>query len=145
MLDAGPDCLSHNIETVPRLYRAVRPRASFEGSLRILDRARKGRSAPMTKSGLMLGLGETEEEVLYVFRKLRESGCEALTLGQYLQPPSSRMRVKEYVPPERFDAYGRLARAQGIPWVKAGPFVRTSYLASTLLEERNKSLLEVRT
>ncbi|MBI2870791.1 MAG: lipoyl synthase [Candidatus Omnitrophica bacterium] len=137
VLAAVPDVLSHNMETIPRLYRAVRPGASFEASLDILARARAAGAHPMVKSSLMLGLGEEEEEVLSVFDELASHGCEALCLGQYLQPPTSRLRVKEYLAPERFFYYRARAEERGIPWVEAGPFVRTSYRAASLLEKRN--------
>jgi len=127
VLAAGPDVLNHNVETVSRLYPAVRPGASYARSLELLARA--GRSGVKTKSGLMLGLGEEREEVLGVLKDLREAGVDFLTLGQYLAPSSSHYPVHTYVSPKTFEFYRRWAEAAGFTGVAAGPYVRSSYRA----------------
>ncbi len=124
---SGPDVLNHNLETVPRLYPRVRPTAVYARSLELLARARSLRPGMVTKSGLMLGLGEREEEVLEVLRDLRRAGCDIVTLGQYLQPSAA-----EYLPPGRFAAYRRAAQALGFRRVIAGPLVRSSYHAGEI-------------
>jgi len=127
VLDAGPDVLGHNIETVPRLYREVRPGAIYERSLKLI--ARTAESAKVSKSGLMLGLGETLEEVLEVLLDLRAAGCDVLTLGQYLRPSQDCRPVADYISPQVFAALGRRAVAMGFRAVVAGPLVRSSYHA----------------
>lgn len=126
---AGPDVYNHNIETVPRLYAAVRPGADYGRSLTLLRRVKESAPGMMTKSGLMAGLGETEEEILEVLRDLRAAGCEMLTIGQYLRPSQAHLPVAEYVPPERFAAWAAEARAMGFRHVAAGPLVRSSFHA----------------
>jgi lipoyl synthase len=127
VLAARPDILGHNVETVPRLYRAVRPQAKYPWSLEVLRHA-KGRGF-VTKSSLMLGLGETLEEVEEVLRDLRGVGCDILTLGQYLQPTRENASVVRYVPPEEFDRLGEYGRSLGFLHVESGPLVRSSYHA----------------
>lgn len=129
VLAAGPRILAHNIETVPGLYPSVRPKGSYRRSLETLQRAKSAGPVPLTKSGLMLGLGERDEEVREVILDLKKMGCDMITLGQYLRPSAAHLEVKEYVPPERFDAYGEFARALGFRKVWSGPFVRSSYHA----------------
>jgi lipoic acid synthetase len=135
VLVAAPDVLNHNVETVPRLYPQVRPQADYQRSLALLRRA--GESAEgrpvVTKSGLMVGLGESEEEVLGVLDDLRRAGVAAITIGQYLQPTRSHLAVAEYVRPEQFERYGQKARAMGFRHVMSGPLVRSSYHAADLL------------
>ena len=136
VLDAGPDVLSHNLETVERLTPRVRDaRAGYRQSLEVLKRAKELRPGVHTKSGLMLGLGEREEELLQCFTDLRSVGVAVLTLGQYLRPSRTgrHLPVEEYVPPERFDRYQKLAEACGFLYVASGPFVRSSYRAAELL------------
>jgi lipoic acid synthetase len=130
VLDAGPDVFNHNVETVPALYPAVRPEAGYARSLRLLERAAR-HAAPraVTKSGLMLGLGETPEQVLAVFDDLRRAGCEMLTIGQYLAPSSRHHPVVEFVALERFEWYREEALRRGFRHVAAAPFVRSSYHA----------------
>ncbi len=128
VLDAGPEILNHNLETVPRLYRRMRPQARYERSLELLDRARSLGPAP-TKSGLMLGAGETRGEVDLSIRDLAAVGCGILTLGQYLSPSEQHVPVDRFVPPEEFDALGEFARALGFGHVESGPLVRSSYHA----------------
>jgi len=135
VLSARPDVLNHNVETVPRLYGSVRSGADYERSLRILGEAKKILPSVVTKSGLMLGLGETEEEILDVMTDLREAGCMILTMGQYLSPGPGYHPVKEFVLPETFDDYARRARELGFGSVVSGPFVRSSYRAREALEQ----------
>jgi len=130
VLAAGPDVLNHNVETVPRLYREVRPQADYARSLDVLRYARaSGGGGVRTKSGLMVGLGETDAEVGGVMRDLRGAGCEMLTVGQYLAPSPGHLPVARYVEPGRFDAWRDEGLAMGFATVAAGPFVRSSYRA----------------
>ncbi len=122
-----PDVLNHNVETAPRLYLPVRPQANFDQSLELLRRAKA--AGLTTKSGMMLGIGETDDEVREVMHALRASGCDILTLGQYLQPTPKHLRVERYVTPRQFDAFARDARALGFIKVDSGPLVRSSYHA----------------
>lgn len=127
---ARPHVFNHNIETVPRLTPAVRSRATYERSLSVLRKVKaKGAGRIYTKSGLMLGLGETEEELMGSLRDLRGIGCDILTLGQYMQPTLKHLPVVEYVSPQRFEEYGRQARAMGFIHVSSAPMVRSSYHA----------------
>lgn len=132
VLDAAPDVFNHNVETVPRLYAAVRPQADYARSLAVLARAAGRRKAPVTKSGMMLGLGEAGEEVRAVLSDLRHAGCRVLTMGQYLAPSARHHPVAEFVPPERFDELGAMAREMGFEAVASGPFVRSSYCAEAV-------------
>ncbi len=134
-----PDVLNHNLETVPRLYREARPGADYAGSLRLLREFKARVPQVPTKSGLMLGLGETDEEIIEVLRDLRAHGVDMLTLGQYLQPSQHHLSVQRYVSPEGFDELARVARELGFRHVASGPLVRSSYHAEhgglALLEE----------
>src|SRR4029077_17401655 len=123
------DVFNHNLETVPRLYRRARAGARYERSLAVLDAARRGRRGLLTKTGLMLGLGEAEEELTSVFKDLRSVGCDVLTLGQYLRPGAENLPVERYVPPEEFAALRETALGLGFRHVEAGPLVRSSYHA----------------
>jgi len=123
------DVFNHNLETVPRLYKRARAGAGYERSLAVLDRARSHRADLLTKSGLMLGLGETPDELIRVFSDLRRVGCHILTLGQYLQPSPEQLPVERYVPPEEFASLRERALALGFRHVEAGPLVRSSYHA----------------
>ncbi len=127
--DAPPDVFNHNLETVPRLYRQCRPGASYAGSLDLLRRFGERHPSVPTKSGLMLGLGETTEEVLAVLSDLRAHGCRMLTLGQYLQPSPAHLPVARFVPPAEFQDLQRVAVGLGFTNVAAGPLVRSSYHA----------------
>lgn len=124
-----PDVFNHNLETVPRLYRKARPGADYPGSLRLLERFKQKHPAVQTKSGLMLGLGETLEEVEEVMRDLRTHGCNMLTLGQYLQPSRDHLPVECFVTPEEFDQLRQRGEAMGFSNVASGPMVRSSYHA----------------
>ncbi len=128
VLDAEPEVFAHNLETVRRLFRHVRPAFDYEGSLVMLDRARAW-SDSATKSNLMLGLGETEDEVVASMRDLREVGCQILTIGQYLQPTYEHLALQRYVEPDEFLRYARLGRRMGFDHVESGPLVRSSYRA----------------
>jgi lipoic acid synthetase len=126
---ALPDVFNHNLETVPRLYKAARPGADYRHSLELLRRFRERHPGIPTKSGLMVGLGETNEEILDVMRDLRDHGCELLTVGQYLQPSRHHLPVVRFVTPEEFDRFAEAARAMGFRNVASGPMVRSSYHA----------------
>ena len=128
--DAAPDIFNHNMETVERLTPVVRSRAKYRTSLEVLRKAKELSPKVVTKSGVMLGLGEQEPELFQTMDDLREIGCQVLTLGQYLRPTPRHLPVVEFVPPERFDAYGEIARAKGFDHVASGPLVRSSYHAA---------------
>jgi len=130
VLDASPDVLNHNTETVPRLYRQVRLGARYERSLDILAYAKRQRPEIPTKSGLMLGLGENQDEVLQVMRDLRASAVDILTLGQYLRPSPKHLPIIRYVPLDEFSEYKRLGLEMGFRHVESGPLVRSSYHAA---------------
>jgi lipoic acid synthetase len=130
VMQAAPHIFNHNLETVRRLTPSVRSRATYDRSLSVLGKVKsKGGGSIYTKSGLMLGLGETEEELFTALRDLRQVGCDILTLGQYLQPTLRHLPVVEFVSPERFQAYGSQARELGFLHVASGPMVRSSYHA----------------
>jgi lipoyl synthase len=130
VLAARPDIFNHNLETVRRLTPTVRHRATYDRSLTVLAKVKhRAPAQTYTKSGLMLGLGERREEVLTALTDLRRSGCDILTLGQYLQPTPKHLPVIEFVPPSQFDAYASAARAMGFVHVASGPKVRSSYHA----------------
>ncbi len=129
---AGPDVLNHNLETVPRLYKRVRPEADYRRSLNLLERVRNLAPRMMTKSGLMLGLGETETEVMGTLDDLRDVDCRMVTLGQYLQPTPGHLPVQRYVAPEEFDHWRDVALQMGFQQAASGPLVRSSYQAREL-------------
>ncbi len=129
VMNAGPDVLNHNTETVPRLYRQVRLGARYERSLDMLAYAKQLSPATPVKSGLMLGLGETQDEVTQVMRDLRAHSVDILTLGQYLRPSPKHLPIVRYIQPGEFDAYRTLGREMGFAHVEAGPLVRSSYHA----------------
>jgi lipoic acid synthetase len=133
VLAAAPEVYNHNMETVPRLYRKVRGRAGYRRSLELLAHVKRRRPATVTKSGLMLGLGESTEELLEVLADLRSVGCDTLTLGQYLAPTLKHVPVARFVSPAEFDALAALARTLGFGKVVAGPFVRSSYHADEMV------------
>jgi lipoic acid synthetase len=126
---AGPDVFNHNLETVPRLYPRIRPGARYFHSLRLLQRVKEVVPALFTKSGLMVGLGETREELYQVMDDLRSAGADFLTLGQYLQPTPKHAPVARFVPPEEFEDYARMAYGKGFAMVAASPLTRSSYHA----------------
>ena len=129
VMDAGPDVLNHNTETVPRLYRQVRLGARYERSLDMLLHAKQLNPTTPTKSGLMLGLGETQDEVVRVMRDLAAHRVDILTLGQYLRPSPKHLPIVRYIPPDEFAEYRRVGRDLGFAHVEAGPLVRSSYHA----------------
>jgi lipoic acid synthetase len=133
VLNAGPDIYNHNMETVERLTPVVRSRAKYQISLQALRRAKElssGSCRIVTKSGVMLGLGEKETELFQTMDDLREVGCEVLTMGQYLRPSAKHLPVVEYIMPEQFNYYGDIARQKGFLYVASGPLVRSSYHAA---------------
>jgi len=138
---AHPDVINHNLETVPRLYPEVRPKADFQRSLRLLKQAKALNSSLITKSGIMVGLGETRDELLWAMEELRRVNCDLLTIGQYLQPSAHHHPVVRYIPPEEFLEYERLGRAMGFVDVASAPLVRSSFEAERLYEEARKTRL----
>jgi lipoic acid synthetase len=135
VLAAGPHVFNHNMETVRRLYRRVRPQADYRQSLDVLRFAKQLRPDVLTKSGLMAGLGETEAEVQELLRDLAANAVDVATIGQYLQPTRRNLRVSEYVTPEKFERYRTLGLAAGLANVFSGPFVRSSYMAEMVSEQ----------
>ncbi len=134
VIEAKPEIINHNIETVGRLYAGVRPQASYERSLKLLETIKSSSPEIFTKSGIMLGLGETGTEVIEAFRNLQQAGCDILTIGQYLCPSKQHIPVNEYIPPEKFAYYKLAAQEMGFRYVASGPFVRSSYKAHEGLE-----------
>ena len=134
VLDAGPDVFNHNMETVPRLYRRVRPQADYRQSLEVLAFARGHRGEVLTKSGLMVGLGEKPDEVDQLLRDLRAARVEVVTIGQYLQPTRRNRAVSEFIRPPQYDAWRDYGMSLGFRHVFAGPFVRSSYMADQVNE-----------
>ena len=134
VLAAKPNVLNHNIETVPRLYPTARPEADYQRSLDLLRSASRLDPAPAIKSGIMLGLGETADEVGRTLADLRSSSCRIVTIGQYLQPTEKHLPVERFVPPEEFDQWRRQALDLGFAEVASGPFVRSSYHAKELYQ-----------
>jgi lipoyl synthase len=135
VVEARPDYFNHNVETVPRLYDVVRPGSRFERSIGVLREAKRLDPTLVTKSGLMLGLGERREEVVEVLARLLDAGCEIVTIGQYLQPKREKLDVVEYVEPRVFDEYREIGEAMGLRAVFSGPFVRSSYMADVVAHE----------
>jgi len=132
VLSESPDVLNHNVETVPRLYPKVRPQASYNRSLDLLEGSKKSHPHILTKSGFMVGLGETKQEVVDLLHDLREVGCDFLTIGQYLQPRLDRLPVVGYIPPEEFEEYRKVGEGMGFKFVASGPFVRSSFHADQI-------------
>ena len=143
VLDAGPDVFNHNIETAPRLFPLVRPQGRYLLSLEVLAAVRKERPSQTTKSGLMIGLGETDDEVADVLCDLRGAGVDIVTMGQYLRPTRDHVPVARYVSPEGFEALGARARALGFPTVHAGVFVRSSYNAEEVASRHGSAATAV--
>lgn len=134
VLDARPDILNHNVETVPSLYEKVRPQAIYQRSLELIRRSKEYAPDIPTKSGLMVGLGETREELVRVFEDLVNHGCDTLTIGQYLQPSDKHLPVNRFITPEEFETYKNLALEAGFLEVASGPFVRSSYNAARIFD-----------
>lgn len=138
VIDARPNIINHNIETVPRLYPAVRPMAVYERSLELLQRVKQLDGGIYSKTGIMVGLGETEDEVLAVMDDLIAIGCDLLTIGQYLQPSRDHIEIAEFIHPDQFDAYRRIGLEKGFKYVASGPLVRSSYNAIEGMREMEK-------
>ncbi len=134
VIEAGPDIFNHNLETVPRLYRSVRPGARYFTSLRLLQRAKELDNRVVTKSGIMVGLGEERDEILQVMDDLREAGVDILTIGQYLRPSERHHPVMKYWTPEEFEELKYLAEKKGFGMVASGPLVRSSFHAEDVFE-----------
>ncbi len=145
VLDAEPDVLNHNIETVRRVFNAVRPQGDYDRSLELLARCREYAPHIQAKSGLMVGLGETPDEVCSTMSELRQVGVELLTIGQYLQPSLQHVAVAEYVPPEQYDVYRAYGQSLGFRATFAGPFVRSSFHAGELHEHSQNAQAAVST
>ncbi len=137
VLEARPEVFNHNTETVPRLYKKVRGRADYQRSLDLLARVKRLAPDMLTKTGLMLGLGESVDELFDVLADVRHTGCDILTLGQYLAPTLKHVPVARFVPPAEFDAIAAVARTLGFKQVVAGPFVRSSYHADEMVVPRD--------
>lgn len=127
VLLAGPDVLAHNVETIPRLYKKIRPQADYQRSLNLLSRAKKHHPGVKVKSSIMLGLGESGNEIRAVMADLRKAGCDILTLGQYLRPTRNHFQVRRYWTPDEFNILKEIALSLGFYWVESGPLVRSSY------------------
>jgi len=144
VIDAKPDVFNHNLETVPRLYLSIRPGARYFHSLRLLEKVKDRDPSQFTKSGLMVGLGESKEEVMQVMDDMRSAGIDFLTIGQYLQPTRKHAAVDRYVSPDEFAAYEEIARSKGFLMVSASPLTRSSYHAgedfARLREAREEQL-----
>jgi lipoic acid synthetase len=141
VLEARPAVLNHNVETVPRLYAGIRPRADYQQSLKVLERAAQYSPRPVIKSGLMLGLGENTEEIVRVMEDLLARGCDVLTLGQYLQPRPDKAPVARFVFPEEFNSLREEGLSMGFAEVVAGPYVRSSFQArNAFLAARRRSV-----
>lgn len=138
VLDVEPEVFVHNLETVPRLNKKVRPQASYQRSLEVFRIVQRLAPSQITKSGLMLGLGETEQEIISVMEDLRTVGCELLSIGQYLYPGGACLPVERFAPLEEFAKYKKIGRSLGFAAVMAGPYVRTSYRAKELYQEAKK-------
>ncbi len=132
VLDEKPDIFNHNIETVPSLYAKVRPQANYRQSLKVLEASKKIAGGITTKSGLMVGLGETRDEIKSALKDLLDAGCDAVTIGQYLRPSVKNLEVQEYIPLEVFREYEEYGKEVGLKYVYSGPFVRSSYNAELL-------------
>ena len=129
VMAAGPDILGHNVETVPKLYLRARPKADYQQSLTLLKTVKATDPEMVTKSGIMVGLGETESELLETIAQIRDAGVDILTLGQYLRPGPAHLPVRRYYPPAEFESLKARAQRMGFSWVEAGPLVRSSYRA----------------
>jgi len=134
VMDAGPDVINHNIETVAGLYIQARPEAEYQRSLDLLRNVKRLNPDMPAKSGIMVGLGETREQLIQTFQDLVDHGCDMLTIGQYLQPTRNHLPVHRFYPPEEFDELAEVARHMGFRKVAAGPFVRSSYNAEELFQ-----------
>lgn len=135
VVDEKPEIINHNVETVPQLYSEVRPKAIYERSLEVLENVKKMDNSILTKSGIMLGLGEKKEQVVSLMKDLRSVDCDIFTIGQYLQPSKAHHDVIEYVHPDTFNEYAKIGEELGFKYVAAGPLVRSSYNAIDVFEK----------
>lgn len=135
IVDAKPEILNHNVETVPSLYKTVRPQAIYNRSLELLEKVKEIDNKILTKSGFMLGLGETEEQIIDLLKDLRNIDCDIVTIGQYLRPSKEHLEVIEYVHPDTFDRYRDIGMDMGFKYIASSPLVRSSYNASKVLEQ----------
>lgn len=133
VVEAKPDIINHNVETVPRLYPEVRPQAVYDRSLTLLEEVKTMDPDILTKSGIMVGLGETEDEVIRTLQDLREHGCDILTIGQYLAPSQRHHPIVEYIHPDIFEKYKKISEEMGFKYTASGPLVRSSYMADKAL------------
>jgi lipoic acid synthetase len=138
VMDAQPEILNHNVETVPRLFKKVQPQDHYEWAMKTLGNAKKMDPLVLTKSGIMVGLGETFEEVTEVMHDLVSQGVDILTIGQYLQPSKQHLPVERFYLPEEFDAFEKIGLEMGFKWVESGPLVRSSYRAERQVRELSK-------
>lgn len=138
VMDAQPEILNHNVETVPRLFKKVQPQDKYEWAMKTLGNAKQMDSLVLTKSGIMVGLGETFDEVTEVMRDLASLGVDILTIGQYLQPSKQHLPVERFYLPEEFDAFEKIGLEMGFKWVESGPLVRSSYRAEQQVRELSK-------
>ena len=134
VVEERPDVLNHNLETVPRLYSEVRPQANYSRSLRLLEQSKELDPAIHTKSGLMVGLGESFEDVIETMKDLRGVDCDILTIGQYLRPSEEHLEVEEFIKPEKFKEYEKIGQSLGFSYIASSPFVRSSYGARQAFE-----------
>lgn len=142
VLKESPDIYNHNLETIPRLYSSVRPGANYLRSLNLLRHIKDVNNEVYTKSGIMVGLGETYDEVIELLGDLRSVGCDILTVGQYLRPSANHIPVVKYITPEEFSAYEKAATKLGFLYVSSGPYVRSSYLAHDFFNRKKKAVNE---
>lgn len=140
IIDANPSMVAHNIETVKRLYKELKPKSNYQISLDILSKIKELNPSLTTKSSIILGLGETEEEVIHTMEDLRNTDCDILTLGQYLAPSINHYPIKEFINIERFQSYRRIGLALGFKAVLSGPLVRSSYQAEEVYREINEAI-----
>lgn len=135
VIDAHPDILNHNLETVPQLYEQVRPEAEYDRSLFLLEYVKEKAPDILTKTGIMVGLGEKEEQVIRVMRDVNRIRCDIFTIGQYMQPSKGHYPMKEFIHPDVFEAYAQMGKEMGIPFVFSGPRVRSSYHAGEVFQK----------
>ena len=133
VIAAGPDVINHNLETVPQLYAQVRPQADYQRSLDVLRYVKQKAPHILTKTGIMVGLGETDEQIYALMRDVRAVGCDILTIGQYLQPSERHVALQAYITPEKFAEYKQKGEEMGFRYVASGPLVRSSYKAQEAL------------
>ncbi|MEA2021624.1 MAG: lipoyl synthase [Candidatus Caldatribacteriota bacterium] len=134
VIEVRPEVINHNIETIERLYSSVRPIADYKTSLQLINRVKIDNEDIITKSGIMLGLGEEKEEVVKAMKDLRKVNCDLLTIGQYLRPSPQHLKVKEYIHPDEFEVYRKIGMSLGFKHVLSGPLVRSSYRAGVILQ-----------